>query len=180
MPDESLDLRHSEEYRQLKIKHAHEGSTWAAGDLFEQYVADNIFPDEHFSIVDYTPRREDIRGRKIETVTFSPDFIFRDRATDEYFFIECKYRNRLDKGRLNFCTKDKLEKYRALKNRRNMKLFFIVGLGGEPYDPDDAFCFDIDRLEWGNPYISNCARHSTLGGYFESLEQLINIRGLDE
>jgi len=171
---EEMAKRHVEEYRKLKIKHAEEGSIWATGDLFEQWVAENLFPDEYFSIVDYTPQREDILGRRIETAT-TPDFIFRDKKTQKTFYIECEFRRQTINGKLTVCEQWKLHRYRKLIENDGMKMFFVVGLGGEPCDPEHIFCIDVDNMKWGSPYFSHYNFPKINVEFFISLDQIKEI-----
>ena len=144
-----------EDYKALLIRKAETGDTYATGTLFEQYSSE-IFPEKYFSIIRYTPRREDIPNRKCEETKY-PDFLFRDKKTKEPFWIECKFRSQLFSGKYVITPyQNRLEQYRECRINTNYKTFFIMGLGNQPYDPEHIYLTDLDNTQYckmGKKYI---------------------------
>ena len=171
-----MDNRHLREYQQLKIKHAKEGSTRAQGDLFETKVA-SMFPEKYFTIVNYTPRREDLSRRLCENAT-DPDFLFRDNNTGEEFYIECKYRSDEDWDcGLSLCEYYHLKKYRE---SHDIETFFVIGYKGDPINPKTIFCISAADLKYPKTtWPSKLENNKIYLSYFSSLKQLRDIPPVD-
>jgi hypothetical protein len=157
--------------RDFKIQKAKEGNTWAMGDLFEK-KASEMFPEKNFSIVMYTPRREDIPGRMCENAK-NPDFLFKDKKTGEKFWVECKFRTSTTYGKVIICKRDRMDQYIETMKETKTPFWFLIGLQGEPSQPERIYIinlketmnvsFDPETIEWYN--------HKEK---FDSLEELKN------
>lgn len=74
-----------------------------------------------------------------------PDFVFACKDGD--FAVECKWRERINKdiGRDLFPT-DKLAIYQQFADKRQMLVFIILGIGGEPCQPELLYVFPLQEL----------------------------------
>ena len=167
-----------EEYKKLLLEKAKAGDPHSKGTLFEQYSTE-FFADEYFSIVRYTPRREDIPDRKCEEAKH-PDFLYRDRKTNERFWVECKFRSQLYSSKYEITKyKSKFEEYKRIRKEYDCKLFFILGLYGEADYPYYVFLLDLDNLSYYTPYYNQltkyCVWNDNSGIRFQSLEEIIQF-----
>ena len=70
------------------------------GDDFERYVVD-LFDEKNFSIVQWTTDMARKHTRFVES-DCGPDLVLRHRRTNEIFCVECKFRSKLFKGKLQW------------------------------------------------------------------------------
>lgn len=75
----------------------------------------------------------------------NPDFVF--RYDQEEFAIECKWREKLktDLSKDLFPAK-RIENYRRFSDTRNMPVSIILGVGGEPSNPDYLYRIPLESL----------------------------------
>ena len=167
-----MDKEHRKQYWNLKIEQANYGSSWAIGDLFELWVSDNVFPERPFQVIDNTPHYENLNGRRCIREKY-PDFHFLCNKTDNDFWVECKFRSHLEDGKLCICYESyEWEAYMDFREKSNKKLFFVVGLGGEPWDPEEVYCFDIDETKFYTPYEKQ-RENNIITKNFESYSELL-------
>lgn len=134
------------------------GNTYAKGDLFEDYVR-NLFPDEEYGLVHVTPRANDHDGRKIES-RLMPDFQFRHRRTNHLFWVECKYRADLFRGKLQWCEPWQLERFKKFQeSSRPAKVFIVIGLGGKSSKPHQMYCIPLDEIQYPGLYPNTIAQY---------------------
>ncbi len=81
------------------------------GDDFERYVVD-LFDERHFSIVQWTTDMARKHTRFVES-DCGPDLVLRYRPTNEIFCVECKFRSKLYKGKLQWSALKQLGRYRV-------------------------------------------------------------------
>lgn len=76
----------------------------------------------------------------------NPDFIFRYKQKE--FAIECKWREKLnwDLSKDLFPNK-RIKNYKNFSIARNMSVTIILGVGGEPCNPDLLYIIPLDRLD---------------------------------
>lgn len=61
----------------------------------------------------------------------------------EKFAVECKFRSNWYNDSIEWCQAHNLENYRNFAADRNMPVFVVLGVGGEPSAPKEMFCFKI-------------------------------------
>lgn len=118
-------------------------TSYEIGEEFERYVLD-IFPEKHFSIVWATPRKSDLNGRKMEESKL-PDYKFRDKETGMVFWVECKYRSKMDFA-LYWCSEHGFTKYKETRETSGIPVIVVIGIGGKPDKPYRTICLDIDAV----------------------------------
>ena len=76
----------------------------------------------------------------------NPDFVFRYKQKE--FAIECKWREKLnwDLSKDLFPNK-RIKNYKNFSIARNMSVTIILGVGGEPCNPDLLYIIPLDRLD---------------------------------
>ena len=111
------------------------------GDDFEKYVVD-LFNEKQFSIVQWTTDMGRKHTRFVES-DCGPDLVFRYRPTNELFCVECKYRSKLFKGKLQWSAPKQLNRYRLFAKDNDIPFFVVIGLGGKARKPKRMFCIPL-------------------------------------
>lgn len=126
-------------------------SSFYKGEAFEEYVENNLFPEELYTLV----RRTDTYERNLKRFsesTFDPDFTFRCKKTNLEFAVEAKYRTRLNKdGRLSWTKKYQMDRYIQF-GLNCFPVFIVVGLKGVSDKPKEIYLFPLSLRE--NRYIN--------------------------
>lgn len=115
------------------------------GDDFERYVVD-LFDEKHFSVVQWTTDMARKHTRFVES-DCGPDLVLRYRYTNEIFCVECKFRSKLFKGKLQWSASRQLERYRAFAKYNKVPFFVVIGLGGMTRKPKKMFCIPLEEAK---------------------------------
>lgn len=120
------------------------------GDDFERYVVD-LFEEKKFSIVVWTTDMVRKHNRFVESDS-GPDLVLRNRHTNEIFCVECKFRSRLLKGKLQWSTPKQLGRYRIFEKDNEINFYVVIGLGGKARKPKRMFCIPLKEIR--SPVLS--------------------------
>jgi len=115
------------------------------GDDFEKYVVD-LFDEKYFSIVQWTTDMARKHTRFVES-DCGPDLILRYRPTNEIFCVECKFRSKLFKGKLQWSAPKQLGRYRVFAKDNNIPFYVVIGLGGKARKPKRMFCIPLKEAK---------------------------------
>lgn len=125
------------------------------GCTFETY-ATSLFPEEMFTLVDVTPHRQDLNGRWVES-KLNPDFKIRYKPDGPTFWVECKYRSKLYNGMLRWSDYQQHERYKKFqRDRTDEKMYVLIGLGGQPENPEAIYLIPLDDIPSYNLEPSFC------------------------
>lgn len=116
------------------------------GDDFERYVVD-LFDKKHFSIVQWTTDMTRKHNRFVES-DCGPDLVLRYRPTNEIFCVECKFRSKLFKGKLQWSEPMQLGRYRTFAKDNEIPLFIVIGFGGKARKPKRMFCIPLEHANF--------------------------------
>lgn len=135
-------------FRKLKkiLSVIFENESEQKGDDFERYVVD-LFDEKNFSIVQWTTDMARKHTRFVES-DCGPDLVFRHRRTNEIFCIECKFRSKLFKGKLQWSASRQLGRYRAFAKDNEIPFFVVIGLGGKARKPKKMFCIPLAEAKF--------------------------------
>jgi hypothetical protein len=124
------------------------------GNDFEKYVAD-LFNKDYFSIVEWTSDIARKRDQFVEADN-NPDLVVRyqDKKRNEKFAVECKFRSDLYQGKLQWSKPDQLKRYRQYAEENSIPVFIVIGLGGEPDNPERMFCIPLEEAKYPGLYPS--------------------------
>jgi hypothetical protein len=124
------------------------------GGRFERWVVKK-FSREYFSIKEW-------RGDKYEDgfyaeSSLNPDFEieFHLGKLRETFAVECKWRKGFVQGRkrgLEWATERQIQNYQNYAQAKGIPVFVIIGVGGEPDDPDEIYLVKLEYLKL--PYVT--------------------------
>ncbi|AGN27110.1 hypothetical protein [Candidatus Methanomassiliicoccus intestinalis] len=141
------------------------------GTDFENYAL-SLFPEDAFSMVQRAISFDPLTGRRMEGC-LNPDFKLRDKNTGAIFWVECKYRSHTNPDKsLTWCTYEKMMKYKDIREKTNLNVYIIIGLGGSPSDPAELFCFNLDDMKYSKMYQSVYMKYNIDKKAFYSLDNL--------
>lgn len=134
------------------------GDSYSKGDLFEELVID-LFPDNIYTVIQFTTRREDLDGRFIEQAKF-PDIRLRHEPSGHQFWVECKFRSSTYQNKLHWCESYQLQRYREIQEMvRPEKVFVVVGLGGACNNPESMYCMPLDEVQYPGLYLNTIQKY---------------------
>ena len=108
------------------------------GDIFEEYVIDEIFIEKNFSIIKKSP---DFSNKYFKG-NFDPDILIKCKKTKIEFWIECKYRTNEKK---TIWIKFK-QLFRYIHLEKNIKIYYLFGLGNTPKKPNTLCLVPISKF----------------------------------
>ncbi|HWQ48833.1 MAG TPA: hypothetical protein VN414_07790 [Methanosarcina sp.] len=135
-------------FRRLRkiIEIIFENESEQKGDDFEKYVVD-LFDEKYFSIVQWTTDMARKHTRFVES-DCGPDLVLRYKPTNEIFCVECKFRSKLFKGKLQWSAPKQLGRYRVFAKDNDIPFYVVIGLGGKARKPKRMFCIPIKEAKF--------------------------------
>jgi hypothetical protein len=132
-------------FRKLRkvIEIIFENESEQKGDDFEKYVVD-LFDEKYFSIVQWTTDMARKHTRFVES-DCGPDLVLRYRPTNEIFCVECKFRSKLFKSKLQWSAPRQLGRYRVFEKDNEIPFYVVIGLGGKARKPKRMFCIPLEE-----------------------------------
>lgn len=117
------------------------------GEEFEDYAADEYFPDDLYEMLHRTHDVNTNTKRFIRS-SLNPDFQFEIRGTNIQFWVECKFRaNNSDSSLINVFKDDQLARYSSYPNSF---LLLCTYRHGECY----KFFIPFKDIKYDNLYMS--------------------------
>jgi hypothetical protein len=124
------------------------------GQRFEKWVVKRFSPD-YFKIKEW-------RGDKYVDGIYAESTLNPDLEIEFYmgnirksFAVECKWRKSFDKGKkpgIEWATERQIENYRNFSKERGIPVFVVIGVGGEPDNPDELYSIPLEYLKY--PYAT--------------------------
>lgn len=119
-----------------------------AGRKFEDFVVSLCSDKKRFKLLAW--RGDKISGSTYAIENLLPDLRIRhslDTKVVEYF-VECKYRSSVKNSVLDLT--DRLSRYRAASAEHKCELFFAIGVGGSPTNPEQFFMIPSRLIKGGH------------------------------
>lgn len=111
--------------------------THASGYEFEKHVI-GLFGRE-FNLLGWM--QDGVRTRK--EIEFCPDLILEHLPTGTVFGVECKFRSSLFGGNISWAKEYQPSKYQRYAEQTGHRVFVVIGIGGDPADPDYMYCLPL-------------------------------------
>ena len=133
------------------------------GKDFEEYVV-NLLNPRQFKLIE---KVNDYSGlyHKAERNKYC-DIVFRDKATNKEFAIECKYRSAWHEYNVNmevsWVEQYKIDDYNKFSRDKNMSVVVMLGVGGTPDHPADLYCIPLRALQEPFPIRKSYAENFRL------------------
>lgn len=118
------------------------------GDEFENFVRKKIFPADKYVLLHKTHSFS--KGEEFIESSLYPDFLFKDRKTNEEFYVEAKYRGNLVNGKIEWCTKEQLDRYKKISKEK--KTLIAIGFQGRPTFPKKIYIVNINDINYYDLY----------------------------
>ena len=122
------------------------------GLAFEKYVV-NLFSEDEFTFTNCTSDKSHRFERRVESDS-DPDLTFRYKRTGQLISAECKFRSFYEDGKVTFAPQWKINHYINYAKKNRIPTYLILGLGGEPDNPDRLFCVPIEKAKYTELYLS--------------------------
>ena len=116
------------------------------GREFEDFVLELFKVEEGGPLVLQEWQGDKMLGTIKPENNSNPDFVFRYK--DKEFAVECKWRGKLDAdlGKDLFPPK-KIENYKAFSETRKMPVTIVLGVGGEPCNPELLYVIPLESID---------------------------------
>lgn len=133
------------------------------GKKFEDRILDLIFKNngkrEYFALEYRTPDYYDPKSGIYAESNLDPDFRIRYNPTGDVFAVECKYRsglfrNNYGKYVLSWSKPAQFARYQKYQQERNIPVYVVIGLGGEPDNPEMIYCIPLSDIKYPQLYPS--------------------------
>lgn len=121
------------------------------GDDFENFVAKQFNNNSDYTVVSWTGDKM----RKYDVYVESdsgPDLKIRHEPTQEEFYIECKYRSNLQKGKYKWTNDEQRKRYLDFDSKNKEPFYIALGLGGSPSKPDKVYCVPLREARYVGLY----------------------------
>lgn len=116
------------------------------GREFEDYVLSLLHIQEDGDLVLQEWQGDKSYGMLHPENNSNPDFVFRYKQKE--FAIECKWREKLSRDLSKELFPDRrIENYKKFSTVRNMPVTIILGVGGEPCNPELLYRIPLDILD---------------------------------
>jgi len=125
--------------------------SFVMGEEFEQFLQDEIFPDDQYYM---EHRSHDYNANKGDYVfeTLDPDFVFVSVKGEKMFFVEAKFRSKFYKGAVEWCKPHQLKRYKEAN--QDLPVFIALGVGGIPTSPDHLYIFPVKHIKYNKLFQS--------------------------
>lgn len=126
----------SDNYEENKLK----------GDSFEKYVVQR-FNQKFFSIMEW---RSDKYVNGVYAVSnHFPDLevLFKAGNIKDSFAIECKWRKSFFNNEIEWARDYQIKNYKKYAREVAVPVFIVIGIGGEPDNPDEIFIVPLDSVK---------------------------------
>lgn len=113
---------------------------------FEVFVMDH-FNNKYFKLLNW-------RGDKINKGRYAESNRYPDMEYElltnkhEQFAVECKWRKSFQNGAINWATEEQIEIYNKFSEDRKMNVIVVIGLGGEPSNPESMYAIPLRSLKY--------------------------------
>ena len=116
------------------------------GDDFEKFIIQK-FNKKYYRIKEWVGDKY-INGVHAET-TQQPDLLIERKIKEgnAEFWVECKWRQNLFKGGIEFATEEQLKRYKLFQKKRSIPIFLAIGLGNKASSPKHLFILPLEEIE---------------------------------
>ena len=128
------------------------------GDDFEKYIAQK-FDKKFFNIKEWAGDKY-VNGIYADT-TPQPDILleFRLGKKTVEFSVECKWRQKLYKGGIEFAKMEQLNRYKVFENKRKIPVFVIIGIGSKGHSPQKLYVVPLKDIESNFIYLDKLEKY---------------------
>lgn len=156
------------------MKKTQDKTSFEKGEAFEDYVQNNLFTKERYTLISRTHDYKQNSERYVED-SKKPDFTFRCKNSKKLFYVEVKYRTRFVEDKLDIISPNQFNRFKEI-HRTECPVFIAIGYEGSPSNPGGVSLIRIDQLEYLSVYKSVIKKHDVKKAPFENsvIENLID------
>ena len=118
------------------------------GREFEDFVLElfDIENTKTFSLIEW--RGDKTSGTISPQNNHYPDFVidYSDKPSAYRFAIECKWRNYKPRKTTDIFSNEQIENYRSFSKSKNIPVFIVFGIGGQPSQPEELYIIPLARI----------------------------------
>lgn len=120
--------------------------SFTKGENFEKYVLNSLFLEHNFVLIHRTNNYEDNQDRFSEN-TLKPDFKFRCLKTQKEFYVEAKYRSKLDpRYASEIINKSQYQRFISIEEQEGIPVYFVIGFYGKSSQPNSLSLFPLKEI----------------------------------
>jgi hypothetical protein len=112
------------------------------GEKFEDYIRREIFKKDKYIIVERSHNYATNNGDYVES-TLRPDFKFRNKTTQEEFYLEAKFRTNMYKKSVKWSNLKQMKRYKSYA--MELPFYTVIGLGGSPENPENLYMIKVNN-----------------------------------
>jgi hypothetical protein len=114
------------------------------GEDFEKCLRNKVYVKKEYDLVMKTHDFHENQKDYVESSLY-PDYLFRNKKTNKEFWVEAKFRTKLYKGNIEWCSYYQLKRYKKLPKDYNT--IIAIGFGGRPKNPDKIYLIPLEDLD---------------------------------
>lgn len=122
------------------------------GEEFEKFLQKKIFVRSEYDLVAKTHDYHENSQDYVESSLY-PDFQFREKLSNEEFWVEAKYREKSFQGKIEWCKDYQLQRYNKLLHS-NISVIIAIGFGGRPENPKRLFLVPLEVAKYSTLYLN--------------------------
>lgn len=143
-------------------------SSFEKGDLFEKFVADELFKATEYDLIHRTNSFDQNESRYAED-TLKPDFKFRCKKTQQEFYVEAKFRTGFNaNNKIEVISYRQIERFKEIRKKENTPIYIAVGYGRTPDNPYNVSLIPLNELSYLELYDSFLKRYNIDKGLVNS------------
>jgi len=144
------------------------------GNLFEQWVVKR-FDRRYFTLQEWRSDKE-VDGIYAESNKY-PDLLleFKLKKVTKSFAVECKWRQDYHNGNLEWAKQGQLQRYSKFAQEKQVPVFIVIGLGGNPDDPQEVFIVPLSTLraeQVKKEYLEQFVRKNKAADFFFDAKEI--------
>jgi len=132
------------------------------GYEFENCVVNLFDLEKYFTIITWNTDSAGKYGDKRVESNKNPDLVMRFDPSNEKFAVECKYRSKLVNGNLCWSYPKQIERYNQYEQAESIPTFIVIGLHGNPSNPERMFCVPLKNAEYPTLFPSRFEKFERL------------------
>jgi len=147
------------------------------GDDFEKFIVKK-FDLKYFTIKQWAGDKyvEGVYSEK----TLQPDIIveYNHKKVSKQLAIECKYRERFNKGVIKLSYPDQLKRYKQFQEESGINVYIALGVGGKASNPDELFLIPLSELNDPNvtqAVVANYSKNVENNFFYKNRSQALDL-----
>jgi len=128
------------------------------GDDFEKYIAQK-FNKKYFTIKEWAGDKY-VNGVYANTTT-QPDLLLETNFSQKNrcFSVECKWRQYLYKGGVEFGKEDQFKRYKNYEETKKIPVFLAIGVGGKASAPENLYIVPLKAIKSNFIHITEMKKY---------------------